>query len=90
MRWAKGDIGEKCFAPWVEQLEGRGVRFLQNTKAVDFEASDDGRQISAGAKAPSPARSRLSSATTLCSRSAAAPSAPSRSPALAKSAEFRV
>ena len=47
VRWAKGDIGEKIFAPWVEQLEGRGVRFLQNTKAVDFEASDDGRQISA-------------------------------------------
>ena len=89
VRWAKGDIGEKIFAPWVEQLEGRGVRFLQNTKAVDFEASDDGRQISAVRCAVAGEESIVECDDIVFALGGGALGALSRSPALAKSAEFR-
>jgi uncharacterized protein with NAD-binding domain and iron-sulfur cluster len=48
VRWCKGNVGELIFAPWVEQMEARGVKFLQETRAVDFtcdEASGELRSV---------------------------------------------
>ena len=36
VRWCRGNVGEKIFAPWIAQMEGRGVEFIQSTRATDF------------------------------------------------------
>ncbi|EOD10111.1 hypothetical protein EMIHUDRAFT_248539 [Emiliania huxleyi CCMP1516] len=43
VRWCKGNIGEKIFQPWVEQMKERGVQFLPSTRVTDFECGSDGR-----------------------------------------------
>ena len=40
VRWCKGNVGEKIFAPWVEQMEARGVQFVQSTRVTDFTCVD--------------------------------------------------
>ena len=37
VRWCKGNVGEQVFAPWVAQMEERGVEFIPSTRVVDFE-----------------------------------------------------
>jgi uncharacterized protein with NAD-binding domain and iron-sulfur cluster len=60
VRWCKGNIGDKIFAPWVEQMENKNkeggndddetqrqsVKFLTSTRVVGFEKDDDGTTIS--------------------------------------------
>ena len=36
MKWCKGNVGEKIFQPWVEQMRQRGVTFLPSTRATGF------------------------------------------------------
>jgi uncharacterized protein with NAD-binding domain and iron-sulfur cluster len=54
VRWCKGNIGDKIFAPWVKQMENKerkdgmrqSVEFLTSTRVVGFEKNDDGTNIS--------------------------------------------
>lgn len=54
VRWCKGNIGDKIFAPWVDQMENKesndetrqSVEFLTSTRVVGFEKNDDGTNIS--------------------------------------------
>ena len=53
VRWCKGNIGEKIFAPWVEQMENKqgdttkqSVEFRTSTRVVGFEKDQDGAAIS--------------------------------------------
>ena len=48
VRWCKGNIGEKIFAPWVEHMENKegnesrqSVKFLTSTRVVGFETDDE-------------------------------------------------
>lgn len=41
VRWCKGSIAEKIFAPWGDQLERRGVNVLGGAKATSIEKSED-------------------------------------------------
>ena len=36
VKWCKGNVGEKIFQPWVEQMRQRGVTFLPSTRATGF------------------------------------------------------
>jgi len=36
VRWCKGNVGERIFQPWVEQMRARGVTFLTSTRATGF------------------------------------------------------
>ena len=36
VRWCRGNVGEKIFAPWVEQMAERGVTFVPSTRATGF------------------------------------------------------
>jgi len=36
VKWCKGNVGEKIFQPWVEQMKQRGVTFLPSTRATGF------------------------------------------------------
>ena len=36
VRWCKGNVGEKIFQPWVQQMQQRGVTFRQATRATGF------------------------------------------------------
>lgn len=38
VRWCRGNVGEKIFQPWVEQMESRGVEFVHSSRAVGFES----------------------------------------------------
>ena len=38
MRWCRGNIGDKIFAPWLEQLTARGVELRFGERVVDFDA----------------------------------------------------
>jgi len=40
VRWAKGNIGEAIFQPWVEQMAARGVTFVPSTRVTDFGCAD--------------------------------------------------
>lgn len=48
VRWCKGNIGEKIFAPWVEHMENKegdktrqSVTFLTSTRVVGFEKDEN-------------------------------------------------
>lgn len=48
VRWCKGNIGEKIFAPWVEHMENKDndktrqpVKFLTSTRVVGFEKDEE-------------------------------------------------
>lgn len=45
VRWCRGNVGEKIFAPWLERMEGRGVTFAPSTRAEDFVLDDAGKRI---------------------------------------------
>ena len=45
VRWCKGNVGELIFAPWVEQMQARGVQFVPSTRVTGFSMSDDGSVI---------------------------------------------
>ena len=42
VRWCKGNVGERIFQPWVEQMEARGVQFVPSTRVTDFVTADKG------------------------------------------------
>ena len=41
VRWCKGNVGEKIFQPWVEQMKERGVTFIQSTRVTGFDTAED-------------------------------------------------
>ena len=41
MRWCRGNIGDKIFAPWLEQLTARGVELRFGERVVDFDAQGE-------------------------------------------------
>ena len=41
MRWCRGNIGEKIFAPWIDALRARGVAFEFGARVTDFEIEGD-------------------------------------------------
>jgi len=46
VRWCRGNVGERIFQPWVEQLSAQGnVKFHASCKAVDFFEDDTGSKI---------------------------------------------
>jgi len=36
VRWCRGNIGEKIFDPWVDQMKGNGVEFMPSTRVIGF------------------------------------------------------
>jgi len=36
VRWCRGNVGEKIFSPWVDQMQERGVETLPNTRVADL------------------------------------------------------
>lgn len=36
VRWCRGNIGEKIFDPWVDQMKKKGVKFMSSTRVVGF------------------------------------------------------
>uniref|UniRef100_A0A7S4B4U3 Amine oxidase domain-containing protein n=1 Tax=Chrysotila carterae TaxID=13221 RepID=A0A7S4B4U3_CHRCT len=43
VRWARGNVGEVIFAPWVEAMKARNVTFMQSTRVVGFEETADSK-----------------------------------------------
>ena len=52
VRWCKGNVGEKIFQPWVQQMQQRGVTFRQATRATGFVTAAQRQAVAAGDDAP--------------------------------------
>ena len=46
VRWCRGNVGDKIFDPWVQEMRSNGVTFETSTRVVGFESSDDGKRLS--------------------------------------------
>ena len=48
VRWCRGNVGEKIFSPWVEQMQARGVETLANTRVADLIVDDSDPRVLRG------------------------------------------
>lgn len=89
VRWARGNVGDKIFTPWVKDMQSRGVTFQTSTRVTGFKTSGDSI-TSVKCKVNNTEDLELEADTVCLSVGAAALSAIVRnSPELARYAEFR-
>ena len=89
VRWCRGNVGDKIFDPWVQEMESKGVTFQTSTRVTGFETSG-GRISSIKCQRKDGEELALEADTVVFAVGAAALNGMVRSsPQLAQHAEFR-
>jgi uncharacterized protein with NAD-binding domain and iron-sulfur cluster len=90
VRWCRGNVGDKIFDPWVQDMQSRGVVFETSTRVTGFETAHDDKISRIMCKADGGKELALEADIVVFAVGAGALSGMVRnSPELAKHAEFR-